>query len=175
MSRIAMQLVASREYPVIDCQTMAEFMGHERLFRMADGSFLLHLSSEGRDEERIVRLGSRDTIIWLNEEPDQFGSYWEYADVASGSNSPRLTVGPVVDPVAVTFSYDGLAGSAALGGPRPANACVAHAGPSHGMISSSMQWMIEARWVSVGLAPPPQTMVTPLAGSGSVSSIALPK
>jgi hypothetical protein len=96
MGRIAMQLVASREYPVIDYQTMAEFMGYERLFRMADGSFLLYLSSEGEGraevEERIVRLGARETIIWLNEEPDQFGSYWDYPDVASCSNSPPMAL-----------------------------------------------------------------------------------
>jgi hypothetical protein len=51
--------------PVIDCRTMADFMGHEWLFRMANGSFLLHLSSEGTDEaeERIVRLGARQAII----------------------------------------------------------------------------------------------------------------
>jgi hypothetical protein len=50
-----MLLLASREYPVVDYQTMAEFVGHERLFRRADGSFLLYLSSEGRPdtEERI--------------------------------------------------------------------------------------------------------------------------
>jgi len=36
-----MQLLASRDYPVIDYQTMGEFIGHERLFRAADGAFLL--------------------------------------------------------------------------------------------------------------------------------------
>jgi hypothetical protein len=90
MGSIAMQLVVSREYPVIDCQTMAEFMGHERLFRMADGSFLLHLSSEGRAEakERIVWLGAREALSWINEEPDQFGSIWEYAEDAPASGVP---------------------------------------------------------------------------------------
>jgi hypothetical protein len=34
-----MQLLASREYPVIDYPTMAEFIGHERLFRMPNGQF----------------------------------------------------------------------------------------------------------------------------------------
>ena len=78
-----MQLLASREYSVIDYQTMAEFVGHERLFRGVDGSFLLYLSSEGRSEteERIVWLETREAITWLNEAPDQFGSYWESAEV----------------------------------------------------------------------------------------------
>jgi hypothetical protein len=78
-----MQLLASREYPVIECQTLAEFIGHERLFRGADGSFLLHMSADGKPdtEERIVWLSARDAISWLNEAPDQFGSLWELAEV----------------------------------------------------------------------------------------------
>jgi len=77
-----MQLLASREYPVIDYQTLAESVGRERLFRGADGSFLLYLSSEGKPEieERIVWLEAREAITWLNEEPEQFGSYWESAE-----------------------------------------------------------------------------------------------
>jgi hypothetical protein len=79
-----MQLLACREYPVIDCQTLAEFIGHERLFRGANGPFLLHLSSEGKEdaEERIIWLTMRDAISWLNEEPHQFGSFWEFAEIA---------------------------------------------------------------------------------------------
>jgi hypothetical protein len=75
------QLLALREYPVIDAQTLVEFTGHERLFRGADGSFLLHISSEGQSvaEERIVWLSLRAAISWLNEEPDQYGSLWEFA------------------------------------------------------------------------------------------------
>jgi hypothetical protein len=82
--RIAMQLLASRDHPVIDYQTMAEFIGHERLFRTSDGMFLLHMSSEGKleAEERIIWLTVRDAISWLNDAPDQFGSFWEFAVVA---------------------------------------------------------------------------------------------
>ncbi len=77
-----MHLLASREYPVIDYQTMTESIAHERLFRAANGAFLLHMSSEGKPEERIIRLVARDAISWLNEEPDQFGSFWEFATIA---------------------------------------------------------------------------------------------
>ena len=79
-----MQLLASREYPVIDYQTMAEFIGHELLFRASDGPFLLYMSTEGelKAEERIIWLTVRDAISWLNEAPDQFGSLWEFAEVA---------------------------------------------------------------------------------------------
>jgi hypothetical protein len=78
-----MHLLASREYPVIDYQTMAEFIGHERLFRSPNGAFLLHMSSEAKPcvEERIIRLTARDAISWLNEVPDQFGSFWEFAKI----------------------------------------------------------------------------------------------
>ena len=76
-----MHLLASRDYPVIDYQTMGEFIGRERLFRAIDGSFLLHMSSEGKleTEERIIWLTVRDAISWLNEAPDEFGSFWEIA------------------------------------------------------------------------------------------------
>jgi hypothetical protein len=43
---------------VIDYQTMGKFIGHERLFRAADGAFLLHMSSEGK-------LAAEERIIWL--------------------------------------------------------------------------------------------------------------
>ena len=76
-----MQLLASRDYPVIDYETMGAFIGRERLFRTSDGAFLLHMSSEGRleAEERIIWLTVRDAISWLNEAPDEFGSFWECA------------------------------------------------------------------------------------------------
>jgi len=51
-----MQLLVSRDYPVIDYQTMAEFVGLERLFRASDGTFLLHMSSEGK---LLLELASR--------------------------------------------------------------------------------------------------------------------
>ena len=87
-----MQFLAFREYPAIDAQTLVEFTGHERLFRGADGSFLLHMSSEGQPmaEERIVWLSARDAISWLNEEPDHYGSLWEIAQAvpAAGIRHP---------------------------------------------------------------------------------------
>jgi hypothetical protein len=76
-----MQLLVSRDYPVIDYQTMDEFIGREQLFRATDGAFLLHMSSEGKleTEERIIWLTVRDAISWLNEPPDEFGSFWQCA------------------------------------------------------------------------------------------------
>ena len=91
-----MQLLASRDYLVIDYQTMDEFIGHERLFRATDGAFLLHMSSEGKfeAEERIVWLTVRDAISWLNDAPDEFGSFWEYAMGAPLAQAQILHMGP---------------------------------------------------------------------------------
>jgi len=83
-----MHFLASREYLVVDYQTMAESIGHERLFRTENGVFWLHLSSEGKPEpERIVRLTARDAISWLNEAPENFGSFWHFAKVAPAPHS----------------------------------------------------------------------------------------
>jgi hypothetical protein len=89
-----MQLLVSREYPVIDYQTMVEFVGHERLFRRANGSFLLHLSSAGKSEteERVVWLDAREAITWLNEAPEQYGSSWEFAEAVSSQDNNLPTI-----------------------------------------------------------------------------------
>jgi hypothetical protein len=80
---IAMHLLTSREYPVVDYQTMAEFIGLERLFRAINGAFWLHMSSNGKQEreERIIRLTARDALTWLHEPPEEFGSFWDFASV----------------------------------------------------------------------------------------------
>jgi hypothetical protein len=87
-----MQLLASRDYPVIDYQTMGEFIGHERLFRAADGAFLLHMSSEGKleEEERIIWLTVRDAISWL-----EFGSFWECAMDSPHEQKQIQHIGPI--------------------------------------------------------------------------------
>lgn len=86
-----MNFLVSREYPVVDYQTMAEFVGHERLFRAMDGGFWLYMSSEGKPaaEERLIRLTLRDTITWLNEQPEQFGSFWEFGTVTAPPGEAR--------------------------------------------------------------------------------------
>jgi hypothetical protein len=91
-----MRLLASRDYPVIDYQTMGEFIGRERLFRAADGAFLLHMSSEGKleTEERIIWLTVREAISWLNEAADEFGSFWECAMDASLEQKQIQRIGP---------------------------------------------------------------------------------
>jgi hypothetical protein len=79
--RIAMQLVASHRYPAIDSQTLTEYFARDALFRIADGSYCLYMESRGRveSEERIIFLGCRDALLWLNETADIVGSYWYFA------------------------------------------------------------------------------------------------
>ena len=91
-----MQLLVSRDYAVIDYQTMGEFIGYERLFRATDGAFLLHMSSEGKleAEERIIWLTVRDAMSWLNEAPDEFGSFWECAMDAPFVRTQIQPIGP---------------------------------------------------------------------------------
>lgn len=74
-----MDLLVSRIYPFIDSELLAEYRARDSLFRMEDGRFLLHLSSVdapgGRD--RLLWIDSRAALMWINEEPDEFGKEWE--------------------------------------------------------------------------------------------------
>jgi hypothetical protein len=77
-----MQLMVSRSYPVIDAQTLAEYVARDALFRAADGSYFLYMASKARveGEERILFLDCRDALLWLNDTPDTLASYWHFAE-----------------------------------------------------------------------------------------------
>jgi hypothetical protein len=51
-----MELVVSRDYPVVDAETLTEYVARDALFRGADGSYFLYMVSKGRPEyeERIL-------------------------------------------------------------------------------------------------------------------------
>jgi hypothetical protein len=76
-----MQLLLSRSYTAIDAQTLTEYPARDTLLRTDDGSFVLYMTSKGQveGEERILFLGCRDALVWLNEAPDAPGSYWHLA------------------------------------------------------------------------------------------------
>ena len=76
-----MQLMVSRSYPVIDTQTLTEYVACDALFRTADGSYFLYMASGGHleGEERILFMDCRDALLWLNEAPDALESYWHFA------------------------------------------------------------------------------------------------
>ena len=44
--RLAIELVVSRTYPFIDSDALVERNARDSLFRMPDGSFVLHLSTD---------------------------------------------------------------------------------------------------------------------------------
>jgi hypothetical protein len=76
--RFAIKLLASRTYPFLDSDALVERQARDTLFRMPDGSFLLHLSNdEATHEDRLVRIGSRAALIWVNANPEEFGIEWQ--------------------------------------------------------------------------------------------------
>ena len=73
-----MQMVCLRNIPILDTDSLAPSEAREALFRDRHG-FLLYLSNYGQsasNEERIIRLGAREALIWLNEGELDQGSFW---------------------------------------------------------------------------------------------------
>jgi hypothetical protein len=74
-----MELLISRTYPFIDSQSLVEHLARDSLFRMPDGTFLLHLSSSDRtaDDDRLIWIDCRAALIWINAIPEEFGTEWQ--------------------------------------------------------------------------------------------------
>jgi hypothetical protein len=73
-----MELICSRTIPAIDTESLLPCEAREALFRDRHG-FLLYLTKEVSSapiEERLLRLGARDALVWLNEGPQEQGSFW---------------------------------------------------------------------------------------------------
>jgi len=73
-----MQMICLRNIPVPDTDSLAPSEAREVLFRDQNG-FFLYLSKycwSASNEERIVRLGAREALIWLNEGELNRGSCW---------------------------------------------------------------------------------------------------
>lgn len=74
-----MQLVSSRTISFIDVPSLAIVEAKEALFHDQGKGFLLYLSRgevSSTTEERVVFLGLREALIWLNESPEDRGSFW---------------------------------------------------------------------------------------------------
>lgn len=74
----AMELISSRTIPALDAESLLPCHAKEALFRDKQG-FLLYLSKEvpsASMEERLVRLATREALVWLNEAPQDQGSFW---------------------------------------------------------------------------------------------------
>lgn len=77
--RLDMELVSSRTIPFIDSGSLAPGQAREALFRANGDRFVLYLAdgtSSSAGEERLIFLGLREALIWLNEPPEQSGSFW---------------------------------------------------------------------------------------------------
>jgi hypothetical protein len=77
--RSHMQLVSSRTISFIDVPSLAIFEAKEALFHDEGKGFLLYLSGgevSSTAEERVVLLELREALIWLNEPPEDRGSFW---------------------------------------------------------------------------------------------------
>jgi len=74
-----MQMISSRTIPFIDVQSLAPGRAREALFRHENNGFILYLSDSvaaSKAEERIIRLEVREALIWLNETPEDGGTFW---------------------------------------------------------------------------------------------------
>ena len=71
-----MQLLCLRSIPSIDVDTLALFEAKQALFRDR-GGFVLYQRSYARlgSEERIVRLNTREALLWLNCKPED-ETFW---------------------------------------------------------------------------------------------------
>jgi hypothetical protein len=75
-----MQVISSRTVPFLDTQSLASSEAREVLIRDDTGRFLLYLNDgepSPTTEERVIMLGPREALIWLNEPPQDQGSFWE--------------------------------------------------------------------------------------------------
>ena len=74
----SIKMICSRTVPFFDADTLAVREAREALFRDRQG-FVLYLSKEvssAPKEERILRVGVREALLWLNEDPQDQGSFW---------------------------------------------------------------------------------------------------
>jgi hypothetical protein len=75
-----MQMISSRAVPFLDAQSLAPGQAREALFREDSGVFLLYLCDgepSYATEERVILLNLREALLWLNESPQDQGSFWE--------------------------------------------------------------------------------------------------
>jgi hypothetical protein len=73
-----MRMICLRNFPFLDTDSLAPGEAREVLCRDRLG-FLLYLSKDGKwtlDEDRVIRLGAREALIWLNERELDQGSFW---------------------------------------------------------------------------------------------------
>ena len=73
-----MQAIVVRNIPFIDSESLTSRDAREALFRDEFG-FLLYLSdatNSNPTQERLIRLDAREALLWVNEGPQDYGSFW---------------------------------------------------------------------------------------------------
>jgi hypothetical protein len=76
---IDMQMISSRAVAFLDAQSLTPGQAQEALFRDGEGSFFLYLCDGDHSpvmEERVLLLGLREALLWLNEPAQEQGSFW---------------------------------------------------------------------------------------------------
>jgi hypothetical protein len=75
----ALHLICARAVPFIDSETLCDRTGREALFRK-EGCFILYMSDgelTSLKQERLVSLTTREALIWLNEQGEDVGTFWD--------------------------------------------------------------------------------------------------
>jgi len=75
----ALHLICARAVPFIDSETLCGRTGCEALFRK-ERCFILYMSDGGLTspaQERLVSLTSREALIWLNDQGEEVGTFWD--------------------------------------------------------------------------------------------------
>ena len=74
-----MQLICTRIIPALDAVSLESLNAKEALFRNGE-HFVLYLSDGATPplcRERLISLGPREALLWLNENQTEAGSFWE--------------------------------------------------------------------------------------------------
>jgi hypothetical protein len=76
---IDMELICARTIAALDANSLECNEAKEALFRSGN-RFVLYLS-DGRQapsrRERLIVIGPREALLWLNENQEEAGSFWE--------------------------------------------------------------------------------------------------
>ena len=75
--RFVMQLIVSRTYAFLDSQTLSERLARDALFKISENEFLLHMTSEGSEDDRLILFDGRSALLWINQEEADYGLNWQ--------------------------------------------------------------------------------------------------
>ena len=72
-----MQLIVSRTYAFLDSQTLSERLARDALFKISENEFLLHMTPEGSEDDRLLLFDGRSALLWINQEEADYGLNWQ--------------------------------------------------------------------------------------------------